>query len=266
MIKLVCTDIDGTLVEDGSDKINPEIFQVIRKLKEKGIMFVAASGRQYNSMKALFAPVAQDMIFIAEGGNLVMCRDEVMAISQMDQEVVRNLLHDIEAIPECNVLLCGPNEGYTKSDAKELIHLLTSGYHYNMKVVEDLNTVLDKKIVKVSLFQKDGRADEIAADKLFPKWGKGCGIELVCAGDMWMDCIKLGSNKGSAIEQIQKIMKISPSETMAFGDNLNDMHMILQAEHSYAVGNAREEIKKAAKHIADTYVNDGVLKELKKLL
>lgn len=266
MIKLVCTDIDGTLVEDGTDKINPEIFDVILKLKEKGIMFAAASGRQYNSMKALFAPVAHDIIFIAEGGNLVMCRDEVMAISQMDRFIVQELVQDIEAIPGCNVLLCGPEEGYAKSDAKELINLLTNGYHYNMKVVDDLNTVLDQKIIKVSLFQKDGNADEVAEVGLFPKWGKGRGIELVCAGTMWMDCINVDSNKGTAIEQIQKIMKIFPSETMAFGDNLNDMHMLLRAEHSYAVGNAREEVKEAAKHIADTNVNDGVLKELKKLL
>lgn len=266
MIKLICTDIDGTLVEDGKDNINTELFDVIRKLKEKGIIFVAASGRQYTSMKALFAPVAHDMIFIAEGGNLVMCREEVMAISQMDKEIVRELIHDIEAIPGCNALLCGPEEGYAKSNAKELINLLTNGYHYNMRIVDDLNSILDNKITKVSLFQKDEKADEAARVGLFPKWEKGRGIELVCAGTMWMDCINLGSNKGTAIETIQTIMKISPSETMVFGDNLNDMHMLLRAEHSYAVGNAREEVKKAAKYVTDTNVNDGVLKELKKLL
>ena len=37
MIKLIASDIDGTLLPEGTDKINPEIFEVIRKLKEKGI-------------------------------------------------------------------------------------------------------------------------------------------------------------------------------------------------------------------------------------
>ncbi len=266
MIKLICTDIDGTLVEDGTDRINTELFHVIEKLKEKGIIFAAASGRQYNSMRALFAPVANDMIFIAEGGNLVMCREEVMAISQMDKEVIRELIHDIEAIPGCNALLCGPCEGYAKKDAKELIELLTNGYHYQMRVVDDLNTVLDQKIIKVALFHNEGNADELARIGLSPKWEKGRGVELVCAGLQWMDCIMVGSNKGSAIERIQDIMKIEPSETMVFGDNLNDMHMLARAEYSYAVGNARQEVKEAAKYVADTNVNDGVLKELKKLL
>ena len=46
MIKLIVSDIDGTLVEDGTDKINTEIYDVIMQLKEKGIRFAAASGRQ----------------------------------------------------------------------------------------------------------------------------------------------------------------------------------------------------------------------------
>ena len=47
MIKLVASDVDGTLVPDGTFEIDPEIYDVIKKLKEKGITFVAASGRQY---------------------------------------------------------------------------------------------------------------------------------------------------------------------------------------------------------------------------
>ena len=49
MIKLIVTDIDGTLVKDGTLDINPEYMDVIKKLTEKGIHFVACSGRQYCS-------------------------------------------------------------------------------------------------------------------------------------------------------------------------------------------------------------------------
>ena len=64
MIKLVASDVDGTLVPDGTFEINPEIYDVIKKLKEKGITFVAASGRQYASLKKLFAPVADRILYI----------------------------------------------------------------------------------------------------------------------------------------------------------------------------------------------------------
>ena len=45
MVKLIMTDIDGTLIPDGTMDINPEYFEVIEKLVEKGIIFVVASGR-----------------------------------------------------------------------------------------------------------------------------------------------------------------------------------------------------------------------------
>lgn len=65
MIKLIASDIDGTLVADGTDRLNPEIFQVILKLKEKGIQFAAASGRQWVSIERLFEPV-KERIFICQ--------------------------------------------------------------------------------------------------------------------------------------------------------------------------------------------------------
>ena len=49
MIKLIATDIDGTLLKDGTLMIDPEYMTVIEKLTSKGIIFVACSGRQFIS-------------------------------------------------------------------------------------------------------------------------------------------------------------------------------------------------------------------------
>ena len=57
MIKLVVTDVDGTLVEDGSPNIDPELFETILKLREKGIQFAVASGRPWASVERTFDPV-----------------------------------------------------------------------------------------------------------------------------------------------------------------------------------------------------------------
>ena len=59
MIKLIASDIDGTLVKDGTNVLNPEIYEVILKLKERGIQFAAASGRQWGSIEQLFEPVKE---------------------------------------------------------------------------------------------------------------------------------------------------------------------------------------------------------------
>ena len=46
MIKLIATDIDGTLVADGTLDLNPEYYDVIKELKRRGTIVLAASGRQ----------------------------------------------------------------------------------------------------------------------------------------------------------------------------------------------------------------------------
>ena len=68
MINLICSDIVGSVLPVGWAEINPEIFEVIRKLKEKDILFAAASGRPYSSMVKLFESVKDDIIFVSENG------------------------------------------------------------------------------------------------------------------------------------------------------------------------------------------------------
>ena len=91
-------------------------------------------------------------------------------------------------------------------------------------------------------------------------------MKITIAGDMWMDCMKPGINKGQAVKLLQDSLEIKPEETMAFGDQLNDIEMLEQAYYSFAVGNARPEVKATARFQTDTNVNDGVLKILKLLL
>ena len=67
MIKLIATDMDGTLL-DSEGRLNIEIYDIIEKLKSMGIMFAAASGRQLMSLKRKFFPVDDDVIYIAENG------------------------------------------------------------------------------------------------------------------------------------------------------------------------------------------------------
>ena len=80
MIKLIVSDIDGTLVKDGTLDINPEYMDVIRKLTEKGIHFVACSGRQYSSEKQLFAPVKDIISYISDGGTLIRTSEKILKV------------------------------------------------------------------------------------------------------------------------------------------------------------------------------------------
>ena len=72
-----------------------------------------------------------------------------------------------------------------------------------------------------------------------------------------------GIGTGIALSEFQNRYGITPGETMAFGDNMNDASMLLRADQSYAIGNARKEIKSLTRFVADTNINDGVLQVLR---
>lgn len=56
MIRLIACDIDGTLLHGAQTQIAPEVFRQIRRLSAQGVIFCPASGRQYHSLRNLFAP------------------------------------------------------------------------------------------------------------------------------------------------------------------------------------------------------------------
>ena len=82
MIKLVATDVDGTLVKDSSPEVYSEMIEMIKKLREQGIIFCIASGRQSTSIEKMFHEIKDDLIFLADNGAHVgrIARDPVMQI------------------------------------------------------------------------------------------------------------------------------------------------------------------------------------------
>ena len=73
-------------------------------------------------------------------------------------------------------------------------------------------------------------------------------------------------DKGNALGVIQQYLGVSREETMAFGDNDNDIGLLQAAAESYAVENARETVKAQAKYICPSYQEKGVYQVIKQLI
>ena len=261
MIKLICSDIDGTLLPEGTAEINPEIFAVIRKLKEKDIIFAAASGRPYSSIVRLFEPVKNDIIFVSENGAYVSCRGYLMSEEVIDWKDVCEWVEEVRKIPGASLALDADGGLYSESTDQEFVDLIRLGYHSRLTIVEDV-LAEERHINKISVYRKNDI--EKVAEDMVPRWSRR--LHCTIAGDIWLDFMSKESNKGHAIREIQKILRISPDETMVFGDNLNDIEMLQSAGVSYAVANAREEVRAAATDICAPYWENGVLQILKGML
>lgn len=260
MIKLVVSDIDGTLLEDGQHKLNPELLNVILQLRAQGMQFAAASGRQWASIEAVFEPVKEKVFYLSDNGAYVGCHARRLFVNTIDREVVMDMVRDIRAAG-LDVMVSGPDVVYLDTPNEEFYRWLVDGYKFRVERVEDLLQVEDD-FIKVSAYRKidvEGATKELR-EKYRDK------LKITISGDMWMDCMAPGVNKGVAVKLLQDSLGIRPEETIAFGDQLNDIEMLQSVYYSFAIGNARPEVKKAARFEADTNVNDGVLKILKLLV
>ncbi|MDR2024174.1 MAG: Cof-type HAD-IIB family hydrolase [Hungatella sp.] len=260
MIKLIASDIDGTLVPDGGNELNPELYDVILKLRAKGIQFAAASGRQWLSIESIFEPIKEKVFYLSDNGAYVGLHGRRLYINPIERKTVMDMVQDVRNMEGLDVLICGPDVIYTETDNQEFLDWMVNGYRFHVKQVEDLTRV-ESEFIKVSVYRKTNV--EAHTRTLREKYGDR--LKMTLAGDMWLDCMRPGINKGEAVKLLQESLGIKPEETMAFGDQLNDIEMLKQAYYSFAVGNAREEVKAAARFRTDTNVNDGVLKILKLL-
>ena len=140
---------------------------------------------------------------------------------------------------------------------------MRDSYRFNIEVVGDFETHITEEIVKLSIYHKDN-AEALVNEWFTDKWKHK--YKIASAGIMWMDVTPQTADKGHSLQLLQKQLGITKEETMAFGDNLNDLGLLAAAEESYAIGSARDEVKAAAKHIAPPLKENGETEVLLKLL
>lgn len=265
MIKLIVSDIDGTLVGDGQGEgsLNPAYYDVIRRLLERGVRFMVCSGRQRLSIAKLFRPVEHEIFYACDGGSMVFWDKELLYERTLPGETAQALVRDAARVEGCDFMICSRECAYCREEDSEMYRWMTEGYGYDIRAVgEDILSMVDEGIVKVSLYHRD-RAEEMTDAWFRPRWEDK--VKLTLAGIQWLDCVPEDAGKGSALAFMQEHFHIKPEETIVFGDNLNDIEMFGLAGKSYAVANAREEVKKAATDECGSFERDGVLKILQTL-
>lgn len=252
MIHFVASDLDGTLLQkDGT--LPPETFCVIRQLKDNGILFCAASGRQYDNLRRLFAPVADDICYICENGSHVVA-GEFQNYSVIPPDMAEGIIHDILesgmqlllSIPNISLLLETENKHFTD----DIFYRLRN----TSAIIPDHSIYLGKYI-KISGFHPDGV--ENIAPALIRKWSPHLHADI--AGHKWLDFTR--SNKADGINILSKHLNIPTSNMAAFGDQFNDLAMLQVVGHPYLMKNAPKELQAYPFACCDS-----VIKELKSIM
>lgn len=261
MIRLIVTDVDGTLVPDGTTEINPEIFDVIDRLHAAGTQIAVASGREWESVEWLFRPVMTKIFYVADNGAYVGMHGRKLFIHTLNPVHAAEMIRLIRENPRLTAVGSDENGYLLEENNPALIDWLQNGYHTACRIVGDLTQA--RNLLKVTAYDPACRVTENGAGILAAMQGK---LQVNSAGTMWLDANEIGVSKGEAVGVLQEALSIGPEETMVFGDQMNDISMLQKAKYSFAVANAVPEVKKAARFGADRNVDDGVLKILKCLL
>ena len=263
MKKLIATDIDGTLVKDSSPVVEAVIPDTMHALIEQGNICVVASGRQYYSIRNVFNKIKDEIAYIAENGAHIRYQGTDLYVKAMRREDVEGIIRDFRNYKDtCEIIVSSPDGSYLETENQDFIDLIHYSYHNKYQVVKDI-LAEDITVIKIAIFRK-GSIRELGERVFIPKCESR--VKTCMAGEEWVDFMDASVDKGHALKYLQEYFGISKANTMAFGDNANDIGMLQAAGESYVVANAREEVKKWANHICPPYWEKGVYQVLKELI
>lgn len=247
MLKLIASDLDGTLLQHGAQCLTKEAVSLIQAWQERGVVFTAASGRQYPNLCRLFGELSEHMAFICENGAYVVYKGEEILTHAMDRELGIEIMKDIYRMEGCEILLSGKNTSYLQPKTEEYLHRMKHIVRNNVTVVEDI-TKVEEPFLKISVCRLAGIAE--VAEYFHKSFGNRA--KATVSGFAWLDFTAEDVNKGTALSALQKKLHITPEETMVFGDNYNDLDMFSCAGTSYVMSAAVPEVKAYANAEAET--------------
>lgn len=246
-ITAVVCDFDGTLIRSGMREPSERFFELLKKLLEQGVEFIAASGRQYPNLRRSMREYANQIGYIAENGTLVSWKGTVLYKSVIEEQLAAAILGEASELSKAELLVSGQNTGYVSTRNQDFLDMMVKQNGYLVTQVPKLSRITEEKL-KIAAYFPDGiphRTEQYFHEKYDGK------IQVVESGDQWLDFIPKGSGKGSCLKLLAQREGLDLAQTAAFGDSENDISMLREAEVGYAMQTAKEMVRAAAAGVCE---------------
>jgi Cof subfamily protein (haloacid dehalogenase superfamily) len=264
--KLVVSDLDGTLLSNFHvPNLNKSSIQRIR---EKGIKFCITTGRTIQSTKNILKEIGtyneENEYSILFNGCVIIenKNNKVLFFKGIDFEI-SNKLFEIGKKYDVMLLVYSIDNCYVwKSYEKEIER--QKSYEELLTFMDDLNINFIKEkniqITKIVFVNEDHNyllkiKEEL--DKIF-----GNEISISTSANMYLEINAKNVNKGNALEWLANYLKIDMKETIAIGDNSNDIFMIEKAGIGVCVKNGIDSLKNKANYVTEKTNDEGAVKEV----
>ena len=252
-IDTIITDMDDTLFNEKGE-ISDFTMDVMQECQRRGIRVIPASGRAQVSMEPFVRSLNTGLPYIACNGAQLVNADHTFIDSLMlDVETTREVCRFF-IDRNCYVQVYRDRMLYYAAECTES-NLYKAHTGMEGRAVGDLMVFLTfetPKVLSVADPKKIAEMYKVARAQF-----AGRAI-LETSRPNYLEATPLEADKGKAIERLAKRMTIVPERTFVFGDSLNDISMFSFTNNSVAMGNGREETKKAAHFVCGSNREDGM--------
>lgn len=255
-IKAVFFDIDGTLVSFNTHCVPQSAIDAVHAIRQKGIKVFIATGRPRPFINNL-GTLEYDGIIAVNGASIILNDGTVIAHKNVDKSDVQRMIDYQEQHPIA-VAYATDDEAFVthyNDSFREVFELLDLGTPQSRNPEEAMGMDIMQVIAFFTEEDEPFIMDNVLKNCSAQRWHP-----------FFADCIAIGTDKASGIDDVARHFGFDISETMAFGDGGNDKPMLLHAGIGVAMGNASDEVKACADIVTDSVDEDGVAKILAQLM
>ena len=269
-IKIIATDMDGTLLDPQGQLDLPRLEKILDQLDQRGIRFVIATGNEVHRMRQLLKYLVERVVLVVANGARIFENNELLQAQTWDDAMVDRALDHFKG-RECQnqFVVTAMNGGFVKKGTvfTELDKFMTpemiEKLYQRMNFVDEFDSNLFGGVLKMSMVVGEERSDSVLQEinELFDGH-----VRAVSSGYGCIDILQDGIHKAWGLEELLKRWNLKPEQIMAFGDSENDIEMLELAGISYAMENSEDRVKEIATEVAPPNSQAGVYKVLENWL
>lgn len=160
----------------------------------------------------------------------------------MDKQTGKDIIQALENIATDHVIIaCTPTAAFIRSDVNEVNAKKVRGSYAVVKTLDDFQEI-EEDYVKITVYDSNlGCFETVKKLTAFNE-----KTYMVASEAAWIDITNKGIHKGTTVQELQKILEVNKAETMVFGDGMNDVELMNEADYSFVMNHAFEETKNAA--------------------
>lgn len=248
---LVFFDLDGTLLNDES-VITEEVEIALRSIKDNGHLPIIATGRPYSQIYNILENTIIDSYILLNGQTIIVEGKTIFSSNFSD-----HLMHNfIDTANENDIPLAfyGANKHVISQHTTIVEEALE---YFNIPLPDEDEKYYEENDVMMMLLFTDNLDHDVLFEKKFPE------LNFYRTSPYSIDVIHAENSKATSIEKLKKHMGYEDLPTYAFGDSVNDLGMIKEADYSVVMGNGVEELKEIADVIVSSNNETGIIDGLK---